>query len=140
MNKNNPLRNVLIVVAIGGSAFVLYSIFKTVKAGISDIVGAPAAIWNGLKNDATALVNSVTGLFSGSSSTATPQNITLTDASGQPVGTVLATSPLNGLFAADPLDQPDQSAAIPFADTVGASASSPVWTFNPDGTASYVSP
>jgi hypothetical protein len=83
---------VLIVLAIGGVSFVAYSIYKTVKAGISDITGAPKAIWNGIVNDASVAWNSVTGLFSGSlSKAANPPAVTdaqtagINSPNGQPI-------------------------------------------------------
>jgi len=98
MNKVT-IRNVLLVLLVGGIGYVVWTIAQAFLAGERSIAKLIAAPFNA----AGAAWDAVAKMFGGSASAA-PQNITLTDSQGNPIGTVLAGSPFNGLFTANPLD------------------------------------
>lgn len=93
-------KEVLIVLAVGVVAYVVYCIYKAIKAGVSDVASLIKAPFTALSSAWSA----VTNLFS-SPAVATPQPVAIVDNTGQTVGTVQPSSPLYGLLA--PQDQAD---------------------------------
>jgi hypothetical protein len=115
------LKEILIVLAIGVVAFIVWEIIKAIKAGASDIGSILKAPFTAL----SSIWTGITGLFSASPSLATPQPAPIINSSGQTVGTVAPSSPFYSLFA--PTDQAyTQSLANTLLGNTPAPASGPI--------------
>lgn len=67
--KKEHVKKILIVLAIGGMTFIVFSIIKSFSSGLASGAGFVTGIFTGLKNDALTAWNSVAGIFGGSPDT-----------------------------------------------------------------------
>jgi hypothetical protein len=97
--KKFPWKEIMMVLAVGLIAYVLYAIYSAFKAGEREVANLIKAPFNAVGS----AISAITGLFSAGPALAAPQPAPILNSAGQTIGTVDPTSPLYGLFA--PTDQ-----------------------------------